>query len=137
MSLSVVLSRTGRVTRATATAPVPREISRCLREHAENIVLGGAVEGAPKTVTTEVALTAPPAPGNEGPREWELPQGAEAPAVVLPATGNDGLGRGYRPPDRTLPARGPDEMPEGFVPPGQTLPAQGPVPTMQGGITRY
>lgn len=60
-SLSVVMSTSGRVTRATVTAPVSRQELRCLRERAEQLALRGPFEDAPKSVTTSIRLIAPSA----------------------------------------------------------------------------
>lgn len=136
LSLRAVVSGSGRVTRAEVSLPASREVVRCLRQKAERLTLPGPVEGAPLSLSVSVPVTAPPAPVSDAPLVRPLPAGAEAPGVVLPATGRDGLGVGYVPPDTTLPARVDSDMPAGYVPPGETLPAQG-APAPRRSITRY
>ena len=125
MRLSVVVTASGRITRASASAPVPQGTRRCLRERAERLMLIGPIENAPRTISVNVRLSAPPAPPAR-PQGRVLPPGTVPAAQVLPARGEGSPDDSFVAPVRTLPAMVPAERPAGFVAPQSTLPPLGP-----------
>ncbi len=129
--VSVVVSSSGRVTRAEVSGAPDSSVERCLVSRAQALTFRGPVEGAPHQVAASIEVTAPRARATAtGPRDYELPQGARAPGTALPAQVGDGPAPGHVRAGSTLPALGPNERPQGFVAPASTLPALGdPRPT--------
>ncbi len=127
--LSVSLTPTGTVTRATATAPaVSATAQSCLQARADRMRVAGPIPDAPRTVTTQLEMraVAPQAARDpQTPPDRELPTGAQAPGTVLPAVAGDGPAPGYVAPGETLPAVVGSGPAEGSRPADRALPARG------------
>lgn len=125
VSVRAYVSTTGRVTRAEVSGGAPEAVRACVAGIAESVSLAGPIEDAPRTVGTElvfdVRADAPPPPP-ELPA-YELPPGASAPGITLPAQAPSDRIPGAVAPSSTLPAIGAEDRPPGFVPPSSTLPA--------------
>jgi hypothetical protein len=129
--VTATVGPSGRVTRATAHAEsLSTDERACLERRAGAVVLRGPVEGAPRAVTTTLAVTyretPPPPPRDAPPPPIPLPPGARPPAYTLPAQVGDGPSPGTVPPRIVLPAQVGSGPAPGSVAPSLVLPAQGP-----------
>lgn len=125
LPVRVWVTETGRVTRAEVGGSAPASVRDCVQRRAEAISMRGPIERAPRDVSTQlvIAIRRQDAPAPAAAPGWRTPEGAQAPALTLPATGPQGPPRGAVPPGSTLPAVAPGGRPPGFVPPSSTLPA--------------
>jgi hypothetical protein len=124
--VEVVVTASGRVTRAAVGGSLPAEVRACVRKRAEAIFIEPPIEGAPRSIDAELVFAIErTAPESEPVVTWRLPPGAQPPAITLPAVGAEGRPPGFVPPAHTLPAVGAEGRPPGFVPPAHTLPAVG------------
>jgi hypothetical protein len=121
----VVVTESGRVTRAEVGGTLPEAARLCVQRRAEAVSMRAPIEGAPRSISTDIVLQATfgPDPQPAAEPEWRRPPGSQAPGITLPAVGAEGRPTGTVAPDRTLPAVGAEGRPEGWVPPSSTLPA--------------
>jgi hypothetical protein len=141
--LTVTMTATGTVTRASVYAPVSGEALACLQRRAERVRVAGPIPEAPQTVSTSIQMRAvnrlaaaqSTAQTREPPEYGPPPGNTEAPATVLPAVVGDGPAPGSVPADETLPAVVGDGPAAGSVEADITLPARAGQPTEGQGWT--
>lgn len=136
-TINVLVSTSGRVTRAEVAGDLDDFTRRCVQRLAEEVRFRYPVEDAPRTVTTELIMQfRVTVPEGEAPESLypQRPAGFVAPTKTLPAVGAENRPSGFVAPASSLPSVGSESRPEGTVPPEHTLPARGePIPWQHAG----